>query len=141
MKHHTSRRSINGFDIAKEAYSTNLATQEWSSQVKAGIWDSITEALNIQKYMTERVLKDFQSKLADQKNIAISKKNIEFFVQTILQNSTNILEDSIVQSFEELTRYTTDNRLVPEGWAHNSSYMVNKKIYRRSCSKIRCKVF
>jgi hypothetical protein len=64
--------------------------------------------------MTERVLKDFQAKLADQKNIAISKKNIEFFVSTILQNSQNILEDSIVQAFEELTRHTTDNRLVPE---------------------------
>lgn len=83
--------------------------------------------MKIDKYMTGSVLESFREKMAQQGNIAINKQNIEAFLATIMQNSGNILEESIVSTFEYLTKYHKENRYEPEGWAHNETYMVGKK--------------
>lgn len=78
--------------------------------------------------MTAKVLEAFQNKMKEQKNIALTKNNIEVFIQSIMLNGNNILEESITSAFDLMTRYDVENRFEPEGWAHNSSYMVNKKV-------------
>lgn len=115
------------FDIAKKSYSTNNAAHDYADNLRQRVWGSIFSAMKIDKYMTEKVLDSFMEKMAEQGNIAINKHNIEAFLSVILQNSWNILEESIVSTFEYLTKYNKENRHEPEWWAHNETYMVGKK--------------
>ena len=78
--------------------------------------------------MTAKVLEAFQNKMKEQKNIALTKNNIESFIESIMLNGQSILEESINSAFDLMTRYDIENRFEPEGWKHNSSYMVNKKV-------------
>lgn len=117
----------NWFEIATKAHSTNNAAHDYADNLRQRVWNSIFSAMNIDKYMTEKVLDSFRKKMAEQGNIAVNKKNIEEFLSVIIQNSWNILEESIVSTFEYLTKYHKENRYEPEWWAHNESYMVWKK--------------
>ena len=118
---------INGFSIADKSYSTNAAVIEFSDELRMKAWMKIIEAIGIEKYMTWKVLEWFREKMKEQGNIALNKQNIEMLVTSIMHNSKSILEDSIVSVFDNLTKYHTENRHHPEGWANNQSWMVGKK--------------
>jgi hypothetical protein len=117
----------NWFEIATKAHSTNNAAHDYADNLRQRVWNSIFSAMNIDKYMTWKVLEAFRAKMAEQGNIAINKQNIEAFLSVIMQNSWNILEESITDSFKHLTKYHKENRYDPEWWAHNETYMVWKK--------------
>lgn len=119
---------VNALDIASKSYSTNDAVQEFSDRIRSDTWNKITNLIGLEKYMTAKVLEAFQNKMKEQKNIALTKNNIEVFIQSIMLNGQSILEESITNAFDLMTRYDVENRFEPEGWKHNSSYMVNKKV-------------
>lgn len=118
---------IDGFQIAGKCYSTNEAVHTYQDSIRMSVWNSIIRGMNIEKYMTGKVLDGFRDKMKQQGNIAVNKQNIELFIASVLQNSGNILEESIVSTFEYLTKYHKENRHEPEWWAHNEAYMVGKK--------------
>ena len=46
----------------------------------------------------------------------------------LYQNQNKILEDAVVEVFDQLTTYYKENRYVNEGWKSNSHYKINRKI-------------
>lgn len=118
---------VNLLDIANKATTTNGAIQELGDILRIQAWNHIINELGIQKYMTGKVLEAFQAKMKEQGKIAINKKNIALFIETVLQNGNSILEENITVVFDMLTLYDKDNRFHPEWWAHNEGYMVGKK--------------
>lgn len=66
--------------------------------------------MKLDKYMTTSVMDSFNKKMSEQKTIAINKENIEMFIQSLLQNSGKILEESIVSVFDNITRYDKNNK-------------------------------
>lgn len=118
---------VNLLDIANKAITTNWAIQELWDILRQSAWNNIINELGITKYMTWKVLDSFQAKMKEQWKIAINKKNIALFVETVLQNGNNILDENITVVFDILTRYDKDNRYHVEWWSHNECYMVGKK--------------
>lgn len=116
-----------GFEIASKSSNKNEALQEYADELRGAVWQSIFKAMNMEQFMTAKVLDSFQEKMKTQKNIAINKKNIEMFIEVLFQNSGSILEDSILNTFDYLTKNYKDNRFSVEWWAHNEAYMVGKK--------------
>lgn len=46
----------------------------------------------------------------------------------VFQNRYNILDNAIVEVFDEFTKYHQDNRVYIEGWKTNDSWKVNRKV-------------
>ena len=57
-------------------------------------------------------------------------KNIFRLAEIIMQNSSSILENSIIEIFDWWTEHYHENRLHVEGWKTNSAWKVNKKMGR-----------
>jgi Domain of unknown function (DUF4942) len=79
-------------------------------ELKYGIWNMIARELNIQKYMTSKLQTDFRSFIKEQGSLAITHANIRSFADMIFQNRGNILENCIVEVFDEFTQYYKENR-------------------------------
>jgi hypothetical protein len=120
--------NLKPYEIAGKGGTVKQRVQTFTEELKYGIWNKIVDELKIEKYMTEKVREWFREKMKLQGNIAISKKNIQDFVQVIIENSWTILEESIQTVFDEFTKYHDENREYQEWWKTNSKWKVNKKI-------------
>lgn len=119
---------FNAFDIASGYEDKNQKTINFIQELKSVIWNNIIDKLNIEKYMTSRLRNDFRNFTMEYKDMAISKKNIFRLAEIIMQNSSSILENSIIEIFDWWTEHYHENRLHVEGWKTNSAWKVNKKI-------------
>lgn len=100
-----------------------------SRKLKGFMWKSTISKLNIKKYMSSNVLKNFNQFIKQQSSMAFSKENVFNFFDFIMNNRINIIEKAIIEVFEDLTsRGYEENRMFVETWKTNNAYKVNKKI-------------
>lgn len=107
-----------------------------NKQLKKQMWAKVIEELDIKKFMSRSVLKDFDRFLSQQKKMAFNKENVFSLFSMIMQNRYNILDKAIVEVFEELTKHAyRENRMYVETWKTNDAYKVNKKMIAPSSIK------
>ena len=97
-------------------------------ELKYGIWNKLSQELNIEKYMTSKTRDNFHEYIREQWNIAISKDNIRKFVWLVIGNRGNIMEQAVNEAFDHMTKYHETNRVHIEGWKTNDFWKVNKKV-------------
>ncbi len=116
------------YKIASEWMNVNDKVNKFTKEIKKGVWMKLAQELKIEKYMSNKVKQDFSEKLEKQWAIAINKENIKLFAQAIFQNRESIVEDSILEVFDEFTKYHKENREYIEGWKTNDSWKVNRRV-------------
>lgn len=93
------------------------------------MWKHTIDKLDLKKFMSSNVLKNFEQFISQQANMAFNKENVFTFFNFIMNNRVNIIEQAIVEVFEDLTsRGYTENRMYIETWKTNDAYKVNRKI-------------
>lgn len=97
--------------------------------LKRVMWKRTINELNIERFMSSKITKNFDLFVGQQSKMAYNKENTYSFFKMIMQNRNSILQDSIVDVFDELTKNGyTENRMFIETWKTNSAYKVNKKV-------------
>ena len=99
-----------------------------SKNLKKFMWKEVIKELDVTKYMSSKVEKNFEAYIDQQKNIAFTKENVAKFFQFVMTNRIQIWENAIVDIFDVLTRYDEDNRHHVEGWKTNDKYKINRRI-------------
>ena len=97
--------------------------------LKQTMWKNTIKELNLEKFMSSKIIKNFDAFINQQSKLAYNKENTYSFFQMIMQNRNSILQESIIDVFDELTKHGyTENRMFVETWKTNDAYKVNKKV-------------
>lgn len=119
-------------DVANEAIasSDNLRAvyNEFTDALNQSAWHVVLDKINIQKYMTDQVRKDFDRYGRAQGFMQFNKENVAGLVELVFENRGTILEKAVVAVFDIFTSYYHENRCHVEGWKTNDKYKVNRKI-------------
>jgi hypothetical protein len=99
-----------------------------SNKMKAFMWKSVISELDMKKYMSNKVLRNFEAFIRQQSKMSFTKENVANFFQMIMNNRVNIWDQAVVDVFEMMTDYYKGNRKHIEGWKTNDKYKVNRKI-------------
>lgn len=99
-----------------------------TQKVKSYMWRTVISELDMKKYMSNKVLKNFEAFVNQQSNMAFTKDNVANFFQMIMNNRVNIWDQAVIDVFDMLTTYYEHNRNYIEGWKTNDRYKVNRKI-------------
>lgn len=116
------------FDIASNCNTLTERVTKYTECFKYGVWNKLIKAIWAEKFMTSKVREDFQKWMRDQGNIALTKNNIEAFIQNLFKKSGSIMDATILEVFDDFTKYHEENRVYIEWWKTNSSWKVNKKV-------------
>jgi hypothetical protein len=120
------------FSIANAAIKDGNSQQErfnlFLDNLKFQAWREILRKMNIEKYLTNGVLKNFNDFAKNQGSLDLTKENIHNLVMMIIQNRDNIMKKAIVDVFDIFTKYHKENREHVEGWVTNESWIVGSKI-------------
>ena len=116
-------------DLTKRDGTPQQKYSYLSRKLKRFMWKHTIDKLDLKKFMSSNVLKNFEQFISQQANMAFNKENVFTFFNFIMNNRVNIIEQAIVEVFEDLTsRGYTENRMYIETWKTNDAYKVNRKI-------------
>jgi hypothetical protein len=90
-------------------------------------WSLVFRRTRVQDLMTQSVRKGFEKMQKDHGTVAFTEDNIHALFEMLFLNRGEILKQSILDAFDMMTKYHSENRL-QEGWATNDAFKVNKKV-------------
>ncbi|WP_294348438.1 DUF4942 domain-containing protein [Prosthecochloris sp.] len=124
------RRSLK--DLTEEAEKSGKTIKSqynaFVTAYKREAWIEILRKLNIEKYMTSKVQRDFEEWKKQQGGMDLNRQNIHALMMNLVNNKDEIMKQACVEVFDEMTTYYKENRMVVEGWKTNDMWRVNRKV-------------
>jgi hypothetical protein len=116
--------------MAEENYTGNISESYngFIDSFKASAWSRIINKLGMGKFLTNRVMQDFNKFKKTQGAMDLTRENIYALINMLFENRVNILDTAVVDVFDLFTKYHSDNRCHVEGWKTNTAWKVNQKI-------------
>ncbi|SNR90154.1 class I SAM-dependent methyltransferase [Hymenobacter mucosus] len=119
-------------DVANEAIKSSpnkrAVYNEFCDNLNQSAWHVVLDKVNIQKYMTNQVRKDFERYGRAQGYMQFCKENVASLVEMVFENRTTILDKAVVAVFDIFTSYHKENRVHVEGWKSNDKFKANRKL-------------
>ena len=116
-------------DILK-LYRESGGYVEFLDGFKMQAWQSILKRMNIERFFTSRVQKEFSKNKEQLGFMELTVANIAKVVDMLVQNRDEIMKQCVVDVFDGMTKYHEFNQMVVSGerWKTNKAYFVNKKV-------------
>lgn len=113
----------------KVNHRENVVTKaDFATELQKKNWSHIFYLMKLDKYLTSKVKEDLNKFLESESKKPFTMKNIFKMVDVIIGTRETTLKNGLVQSIDNFTRYTHENRYSIPGWKTNAGYMLNKKI-------------
>lgn len=91
-------------------------------------WNKVLNETKFKDIMTMKVKNEFMGLFNAQKDLAFTKANMEILFEVMFYKKGEILNDCIVEVFDQFTENHKDNRGHYEGWKTNDAYRVNRRV-------------
>lgn len=112
----------------------NICTKEqFAREFQIKQWKRVFAKLNIEKYVTNGVMKDINKFTQSRLNYPFTMKNVYRMIDIIIGTREATMNRAICEAIDNFTRNTHENRFGVEGWKTNEGHLLNKKFI---CSNI-----
>jgi hypothetical protein len=102
-------------------------TNTFISDLKATAWGKVTQLSQFKNLMTDKVQNQFNIEVAKRHSLEFTVQNIYQLLINLTDSQPNIMNESILDVFDLLTKYYKDNRVHYEGWKSNSAWKVKRR--------------
>lgn len=92
------------------------------ADLKDRAWTSILRSSNVTSKLSSKAQKRVESEFKDIKELEFTVKNIYGFLLGIVESQGQIQIDMVLDVFDEITRYHTDNTVFYRGWKSNDRH-------------------
>lgn len=124
-----SRRSLAAImDDADKKDGIKAKYNAFVTDFKEQAWYEILRKVNIEKYLTSNVRRNFAEWQKQQGGMDLNRQNIHALMMSLVNGKDEIMKQAAVEVFDYMTKYHAENRMVPEGWKTNSMYKVNQRV-------------
>lgn len=116
---------------------TEMVQNSFNEQVeylRESAWSKIINLADFHKHLTDKVRKEIYSQMDIVKNLEFTVENIRTFLMNLIQSRSDIMNDCVLEVFDEMTKffhwdkYHEQNRAHVEGWKSNERWFVNHRV-------------
>ena len=125
------RNDVSGIDgLLKENYSGDKTEyyNNFLENFRLSCWNNILDSTKIASKVSISVKDDFTKLQQEQGVMAFTVENIVNLFESLIQNGANIMQKTVEESFDRMTKHYKENRNYTEGWKTNDRWKVNKKV-------------
>ena len=101
---------------------------EYIDSLRESAWTDIINLTEFREHMTAKVKEGFESKIETVKKLEFTEENIKLFLQNLINSRGEIINNCVLEVFDNLTKYHEDNRAHIEGWKSNDYFFINKRV-------------
>lgn len=106
----------------EDAYNTFV------SEGKSAAWRAIFAQLGMHKYMTTSLQKKMDELQQAQGDFGLTKENIMNLFRLVMDNIGILMDQSVADVYDRMTRYFPGNTSCNEGWKTNKRFSCNRKV-------------
>jgi hypothetical protein len=123
----TSPFGVSGFSFQIE-YNQHVSKEEdFISGLQKKAWKYIFSKLQLEKFLTTRVMERINKFAENQQKVPFTMRNIYHMLDIIIGTSQENLNKALVEAVDNFTCYTHENRYGVEGWKTNEGHLLAKK--------------
>lgn len=123
-----NRRGESIWEVIGKAENPKAAYHLFMDHIKSGAWEALFSKGDFEKYLTSRVREKFAQFRGQQGAMEFNKRNIADLLGMLMLNQDQLLQDCVLNVFDEMTKYDESNKVHVEGWKTNDAYRVNRKV-------------
>ena len=126
-------------DSIQSGEQTKTVKEEMNDYVdslREKAWLDIVNLTEFKEHMTKKVLTEFNKEIETVKRLEFTEANIRRFLKNLVLSHGEIVNDCVLEVFDNLTRYHEENRVHVEGWKSNDYFFVNKKVVLPWCVEL-----
>ena len=90
-------------------------------------WRHIFGLMNMDKYVTKGVREDINRFVEKQVDVPFTMENVYRMIDLIIKTQGNRMEQVLIEAFDNICSYSSENSSAGEKWKTNSDYKVNKR--------------
>lgn len=106
---------------------TEITRDIFKKELQKSCWQRVFADMNMDKYVTKGVRENINVFVERQTHIPFTVKNIYKMAEIIVGTHANRMNQVLIEAFDLICSYSSENSTAGEKWKTNSDYMVNKK--------------
>lgn len=114
----TGEKNFSNTDITRDYYKKELQKQ---------CWHRVFEDMKMDKYVTKGVKENINKFVERQEHVPFTVNNIYKMLEIIVGTHADRMNKVLIEAFELICSFSSENSTAGEKWKTNSDYMVNKK--------------
>ena len=106
---------------------TNIKRESFKKELQKKAWRYVFDNMKVEKYLTASVIDDLNNAIERQKEIPFTMRNIYKMVHALFATHEQRLKKSLVETFDKICSYSSENSTAGEKWKTNSHYKIRKR--------------
>lgn len=106
---------------------TNVTFDTYRKELQKYYWDVIFHKLNLERYSTSKLKEQLNRFIEQQHDMPFTMKNIYTVLDIVIQTNAQRMREALVEAFEQICSYSSENSTAGEKWKTNADYMVNRR--------------
>ncbi len=107
--------------------SRKITRQRFKIELQKSAWKYIINKMNLERYSTSKLREQINDFTETQSHIPFTVKNIYKMIYMIVGTHDNRMNAALVEAFENICSFSSENSTAGEKWKTNSNYMINKR--------------
>lgn len=105
-----------------------VSLNEQIAALKKKYWKYLFDRTKVADVTTSKVQAEFMSMVEATSAIAFTYENVAKVFQKLLSESGDTMKKCVVETFDKMCSYDSENKIHSEGWVTNDAYKVNQKV-------------
>jgi predicted RNA methylase len=106
----------------------NVITRDvFKKALQKSAWRSVFHKFNMNKYVTQKLMGDINKFVEQQTAVPFTVKNIFKMIDLIIGTHAERMDSVLVEAFDKICSFSSENSTAGEKWKTNSNYKVNQK--------------
>jgi len=107
--------------------SSNITRDFFKKALQKSAWRSVFHKFNMNKYVTQKLMGDINKFVEQQTAVPFTVKNIFKMIDLIIGTHAERMDSVLVEAFDQICSFSSENSTAGEKWKTNSNYKVNQK--------------
>ena len=117
-----SKYGAGGVKIQRPTYN------EFVRNLTKEAWEEVFKKSNLRNMVSKKVKEELNNEFDSCATIAFNERNINMLLESLIFRFDEIMTGCLLESFDNFTKYHTENREHREGWISNSQWLITKKL-------------
>lgn len=106
---------------------SKITRERYKKEMQKLAWRFIIDKMNMTRFATSKVYKQINAFVERQQHIPFTMKNVYQMIYMIVATQGNRMETALIEAFDHICSFSSENSTAGEKWKTNANYMVNKK--------------
>lgn len=126
----TLRIQFGAFNIESNGRNTSTDRNTFKKELQKSAWLTLFNEFKMEKFITTKVKEKLNIFIEKRTHVPFTMKNISLMIEMIIGTSEDMMNQVLVEAFEKICSFSSENSTAGEKWKTNSDYVINKRFIK-----------